>query len=218
MAIDPVNWRREMKKFVGAELNALKDEISQLRTDFNMLTELVKILAANHMLANIENEIPKSNNAGTTPPKDDVGSEIKLLEDEISKLRADFNFLANFLKNSSIQPEVKAGSATSNYNVTKKHFTSIHSNGSISNATTTIQNRTGIHARPASVFVQTASKFRSEIWLSAKGKRVDAKSILMIMSMGLTKGTEVTITANGSDSRDAVKSLVNLIDDKFGEE
>ena len=84
--------------------------------------------------------------------------------------------------------------------------------------TTTIENRTGIHARPASLFVQTASQFRSKIQISAKGKTVDAKSILMIMSMGLTKGTEVTITADGYDALEAVLTLKKLIDDKFGEE
>ncbi|MBQ9487206.1 MAG: HPr family phosphocarrier protein, partial [Selenomonadaceae bacterium] len=57
-----------------------------------------------------------------------------------------------------------------------------------------ILNRTGIHARPASVFVQTASKFKSKVQIKAKGKTVDAKSILMIMSMGLTKGTEITLS------------------------
>ena len=84
--------------------------------------------------------------------------------------------------------------------------------------TTTIENRTGIHARPASLFVQTASQFRSKIQISAKGKTVDAKSILMIMSMGLCKGTEVTITADGYDALEAVLTLKKLIDDKFGEE
>ena len=54
-------------------------------------------------------------------------------------------------------------------------------------ATTTIENKTGIHARPASVFVQKASSFKSKVQLKAKGKTVDAKSILMIMSMGLVK-------------------------------
>ena len=52
-------------------------------------------------------------------------------------------------------------------------------------ATTTIENRAGIHARTASLFVQTASKFKSKIQIRAKGKTVDAKSILMIMSMGV---------------------------------
>ncbi len=85
-------------------------------------------------------------------------------------------------------------------------------------ATTTIQNKTGIHARPASVFVQKASSFKSKVQLKAKGKTVDAKSILMIMSMGLVKGTEVTICADGPDEADAVAALKKMIDDKFGEE
>ncbi len=84
--------------------------------------------------------------------------------------------------------------------------------------TTTIQNKTGIHARPASVFVQTASKFKSKVEIAAKGKKVDAKSILMIMSMGLVKGTEITISADGPDADEAVNTLVKLVDDKFGEE
>ncbi len=85
-------------------------------------------------------------------------------------------------------------------------------------ATTTIENKTGIHARPASLFVQTASKFKSKVNIKAKGKTVDAKSILMIMSMGLVKGTEVTISADGPDEADAVKTLKELVDNKFGEE
>ena len=85
-------------------------------------------------------------------------------------------------------------------------------------ATTTIENKTGIHARPASTFVQTAAKFKSKIQIAAKGKKVDAKSILMIMSMGLVKGTEITIVADGPDEADAVKALKDLVDSKFGEE
>jgi phosphocarrier protein len=84
--------------------------------------------------------------------------------------------------------------------------------------TTTIKNKTGIHARPASVFVQTASKFKSKVQIAAKGKKVDAKSILMIMSMGLSNGTEITISADGADEADAVKTLVDLVDSKFGED
>ena len=82
--------------------------------------------------------------------------------------------------------------------------------------TITIENKTGIHARPASIFVQTATKFKSKIQLQAKGKTIDAKSILM--SMGLVKGTEVTIIADGPDEAEAVKALKDLIDSKFGEE
>ncbi len=84
--------------------------------------------------------------------------------------------------------------------------------------TTTIENKTGIHARPASIFVQTASKFKSKVQIQAKGKTVDAKSILMIMSMGLVKGTEITLIADGPDEAEAVKALKELVDSKFGEE
>ena len=79
-------------------------------------------------------------------------------------------------------------------------------------ATVTIENKTGIHARPASV------KFKSKVQIKAKGKTVDAKSILMIMSMGLVKGTEITIVADGPDEADAVKALKELVESKFGEE
>lgn len=85
-------------------------------------------------------------------------------------------------------------------------------------AKATIENKTGIHARPASLFVQTASKFKSKVKIAAKGKEVDAKSILMIMSMGLVKGTDVVLKAEGDDAQEAVDTLKKLIDDKFGEE
>ena len=84
-------------------------------------------------------------------------------------------------------------------------------------ATMTIENKTGIHARPASIFVQTATKFKSKVQIKAKGKTVDAKSILMIMSMGLSKGTEITLVADGPDEAEAVAQLKALVDSKFGE-
>ena len=77
--------------------------------------------------------------------------------------------------------------------------------------TTTIENQAGIHARPASLFVQTASKFNSKIWLKAKGTTVDAKSILMIMSLKIVYNDSVTITAEGKDSDKAVRTLANLL-------
>ena len=80
-----------------------------------------------------------------------------------------------------------------------------------------IQNKSGLHARPASLFVQAANKFKSKIELTAKGKTIDAKSILMIMSMGLVKGTQVTISASGEDEKEALNTLHELINSKFGE-
>lgn len=84
--------------------------------------------------------------------------------------------------------------------------------------TVVIQNKAGIHARPASILVQTATKFQSKIKLEAKGKSVDAKSILMIMSLGLVQGTEVKITAEGTDAEAAIAAIKELVDSKFGEE
>ena len=82
----------------------------------------------------------------------------------------------------------------------------------------TIRNKTGLHARPAMLFVQTASRFKSRIRATREGHTVDAKSILMIMSMGLVKGTEITIAADGEDEAAAVKALKDLVVSKFGEE
>ena len=84
-------------------------------------------------------------------------------------------------------------------------------------ATTVIKNSRGIQANPCSLFVSTANKFNSKIQLTAKGKTVDAKSILMVTSMELVRETEVTISAKGSDASEAVKSLVELIDCRFHE-
>jgi len=84
--------------------------------------------------------------------------------------------------------------------------------------TVMIENKTGIHARPASVFVQTATKFKSKIQIEAKGKKVDAKSILMLMSMGLVGGPGPPIIAGGEDEAAAVKELADLVNSKFGEE
>ena len=84
--------------------------------------------------------------------------------------------------------------------------------------TTVIQNKTGVHARAAFRFVKTASTFKSKITISSKGATVDAKNMLMIMSVGLAYGAEITINADGPDAKDAVSTLKKLIDDKLGEE
>ena len=82
-------------------------------------------------------------------------------------------------------------------------------------ATTIITYKFGFHASPSAVFVQKANKFKSRIQIRAKGKTVDAKSILMIMGMGLTTGTEITIMADGEDAKEAVDALKSLIVREF---
>ena len=84
--------------------------------------------------------------------------------------------------------------------------------------TAVIQNKTGVHTRPAYAFVQLASSFKSKITIKGKGKSGDAKSVLMIMSMGLSKGSEVTITADGPDAEEAVNALIGLIENQFDQE
>ncbi|MEW9672104.1 HPr family phosphocarrier protein [Ammoniphilus sp. 3BR4] len=81
-----------------------------------------------------------------------------------------------------------------------------------------IQNKTGLHARPASEFVKTASKFKSDILLKIENKQVNGKSIIGVMSLGAKQGTALTIGAMGSDETEALEALIGLIENKFGEE
>jgi len=66
---------------------------------------------------------------------------------------------------------------------------------------------TGIHARPATLLVQTASKFNSDINLEYKGKSVNLKSIMGVMSLGVGQGADVTISAEGADEADAIAAI-----------
>ena len=85
---------------------------------------------------------------------------------------------------------------------------------------TIIQNPTGLHARPATEFVAASKKYASRITLCATEhpeETVNAKSIVLLLSLGLSKGTSVTLTANGGDEAAAVDALIALIDSGFGE-
>jgi len=84
--------------------------------------------------------------------------------------------------------------------------------------TVTVKNKTGLHARPAELFVQAANKFKSEIFIEKEGKKVNAKSIMGVMSLAVSQGTQITISAEGEDEKEAVEKLVELIESKFGEE
>lgn len=81
----------------------------------------------------------------------------------------------------------------------------------------TVLNATGLHARPASMFVQAAGKFKANINVIKNGDSINAKSIMGIMAGGISQGTVIQIQADGPDEEEAVNTLVQLINDKFGE-
>ncbi|MDQ0189489.1 HPr family phosphocarrier protein [Alicyclobacillus cycloheptanicus] len=78
-------------------------------------------------------------------------------------------------------------------------------------------NPTGLHARPASIFVAEANKFQSEVYVEAKGKRVNAKSILGLLTLALGKGTPLTIITSGTDEEQALNALCELVENGIGE-
>lgn len=80
-----------------------------------------------------------------------------------------------------------------------------------------LKNNTGLHARPASHFVFTSSKFNSHIVIIKDGKEFNAKSIMGVLSMGASKGTKLTIKAEGEDEKEAVEALRDLVERNFGE-
>ena len=75
----------------------------------------------------------------------------------------------------------------------------------------TITSETGIHARPATILVQAASKFSSDITLSYEGKSVNLKSIMGVMSLGVGQNAKVTITANGDDEKEALDTVAETM-------
>jgi phosphocarrier protein len=83
--------------------------------------------------------------------------------------------------------------------------------------TVKILNEQGLHARPASVFSKTASKFKSTVSIVHGTGVANAKSIINIMSLGLKKGEEIKIIAEGTDEKEVIEALVTLVENKFGE-
>ncbi len=80
-----------------------------------------------------------------------------------------------------------------------------------------VQNQVGLHARPATFFIQKANEFKSSIWVEKEERRVNAKSLLGVLSLGIVGGTDIRIIADGSDEHDAVDSLVALVKSGFAE-
>ncbi len=81
----------------------------------------------------------------------------------------------------------------------------------------TVLNSVGLHARPATFFIQRANEFKSSVWVEKDERRVNAKSLLGVLSLGIVKGSKISIIADGSDEDEAVKTLVELIESNFSE-
>ena len=81
----------------------------------------------------------------------------------------------------------------------------------------TIVNNVGLHARPATFFIQKANSYRSSLWVEKGDRRVNAKSLLGVLSLGISKGTEITIFADGEDENEAIDGLAALIAGGFND-
>ena len=81
----------------------------------------------------------------------------------------------------------------------------------------TVKNQVGLHARPATFFIQKANEFKSSIWVEKDERRVNAKSLLGVLSLGIVKGTAINLIADGSDEKEAVEALIELISSNFSE-
>ena len=80
-----------------------------------------------------------------------------------------------------------------------------------------VQNQVGLHARPATFFIQKANEYKSSIWVEKEERRVNAKSLLGVLSLGIVGNTAIKIIADGADEEEAVDGLVKLIESGFAE-
>lgn len=80
-----------------------------------------------------------------------------------------------------------------------------------------VQNQVGLHARPATFFIKKANEFESAIWVEKDNRKVNAKSLLGVLSLGIIGGNPITIIADGVDERQALDALVELVENGFKE-
>ncbi len=80
-----------------------------------------------------------------------------------------------------------------------------------------LQNQVGLHARPATFFIQKANEFKSSIWVEKDERKVNAKSLLGVLSLGIARGTTISVIADGVDEKEAVDALISLIESNFSE-
>ena len=78
-----------------------------------------------------------------------------------------------------------------------------------------IQNQAGLHARPATFFIQKANEFKSSVWVEKEDRRVNAKSLLGVLSLGIVGGTKIRIIVDGADEEAAMNALVELVEKDF---
>jgi len=81
----------------------------------------------------------------------------------------------------------------------------------------TITNNSGLHARPATFFIQKANTYRSSVWVVKDDRKVSAKSLLGVLSIGIAKGMTITLLADGDDEQAAIDGLVELIETGFND-
>ena len=84
--------------------------------------------------------------------------------------------------------------------------------------TLVVQNKLGIHARPAALFAKTANKFKSDVFVEKDGETINAKSIMGLMMLAAGPGSKILVIAKGPDAADAVKAIEELLENKFGED
>ena len=80
-----------------------------------------------------------------------------------------------------------------------------------------IQNQVGLHARPATFFIQKANEYKSSIWVEKDDRKVNAKSLLGVLSLGIVGGATIRIISDGSDEKEALDGLVELVDSGFSD-
>ena len=81
----------------------------------------------------------------------------------------------------------------------------------------TIKNSVGLHARPATFFIQKANSYKSSIWVEKDDRRVNAKSLLGVLSLGITKDMSITVIADGVDEVDALNGIEDLVTNGFND-
>lgn len=86
------------------------------------------------------------------------------------------------------------------------------------NKTATIMKQVGLHARPATFLIQKANEFKCSLWIEKDERRVNAKSLLGVLSLGVAKGNEINIIGDGPDEVEAVDAICELIDSDFAED